>query len=244
MTAGLASYVATIARIYREQGSANDNVDYTIAGLNTDVTPMKHKKWTTASKGRDLTLAERRQFRDSELEDIHDVISMFCLDLGCQHRRLMYYFANGRMTDVPPVVRFCGSACPICTGKWHGQFLPVRKEAVYQWLDFVRDTLPVKATVDNLFGLLWKQTEWVNAIFDKGESTVKKYNVEAFLLQLIAAKFITARKASLVPHQSRFGTDLIWILVKNGTKLHYKLDNRWLGINLHPSRPNWQYPIP
>ena len=167
MTSGLASYVATVARIYREQGSANDNVDYTIAGLNTDVTPMKRKKCTPASKGSDLTLAERRRFRDTELEDIHDVISMFCLDLGCQHRRLMYYFANGRMTDVPPVVQFCGSSCPICTGKWHDQFLSVRKEAVYQWLDFVRDALPVKATIDCLFALLWKQTEWVNAIFDK-----------------------------------------------------------------------------
>ena len=129
-------------------------------GLNTDVTRRKKKiskQSKECEKDYDLSNEENQQHRDNKLLEFCDMLDLLCLNKGCQHQHLMYYLSNGAMTDVPPAVAFCGDKCPICTGEWHKLFTPMQKEAVYEWFDFIRDFLSVKATVDNLFDLLWKK---------------------------------------------------------------------------------------
>ena len=247
--AGLAAYTAMIARIYREQDSGDDNAEYTIAGMNTDVTPRKKKQSKLSSKTQkkyELTDEETTKLLANELAEFSDVLDMFCFDKGCVHRRLQFYLANGTLTDVPPCVKLCGDACPICTKEWYALFMPVRKLAVYEWFDHIRDILPCKASCENLYNLLWTNTAWKTAIFDRGDTTIYKYHVESFFMMLIGAGFIEAIKASLVPYQGRFGSDLIWILskVEGTTKLKYKMEKNWWGVHLHPIDRDWQYSIP
>ena len=63
---------------------------------------------------------------------------------------------------------------------------------------------------------------------------------------LIAAGFLEAKKAKLVPYQDWFGSDLIWILsnVDGTSKLKYKMDKEWRGVHIHPVDRKWLYNIP
>jgi len=71
--------------------------------------------------------------------------------------------------------------------------LPFWKGGALAWLESeaLRDAFPMKATLNNIFNLLWKNKFWILAIFDK--ASVAKYNVEAFLLQLLEVDIIGVR---------------------------------------------------
>ncbi len=75
-------------------------------------------------------------------------------------------------------------------------YLLVWQDDVVAWMESaeVRDVLPVKATLNNICDLIWNQRHWMECMFDRGHMTINKYNVEAFLLQLIAAGFLEAVK--------------------------------------------------
>ena len=75
---------------------------------------------------------------------------------------------------------------------------------------------------------------------------VYKYNVESSFLILVGAEFLEVKKATLVPFQGRFGSDLIWILKKvdGGSKLKYKTDKDWHGVHLFSASREFKYSIP
>ena len=90
----------------------------------------------------------------------------------------------------------------------------------------LQDAFPMKATLDNIFNLLWKKEFWILAIFNK--ASVAKYNVEAFLLQLLAADIIGVRMK---------GEVLKWVIVRVRvndyiTKAKYRDELIWRGVHL------------
>jgi len=90
----------------------------------------------------------------------------------------------------------------------------------------LRDAFPMKATLDNIFDLLWKKEFWILAIFDK--ASVAKYNVEAFRLQLLAADIIGVRMR---------GGVVKWVIVQvrvndNITNAKYRDESIWCGVHL------------
>jgi hypothetical protein len=130
----------------------------------------------------------------------------------------------------------------MCNAEWDDNFLPVRKDGVLRWFDSgeVRDTFPMKANVNNLTELLWKKESYTNGIFNLAVSTVNKYNVEAFFLQLIGLKFIALEK--------RKDGILYWVIGRERTNEFmqtplYKLDCNWKGINIFASDTKFRYAI-
>ena len=99
-----------------------------------------------------LSDLEQRALEQSKLAEFCDEPDMFCLKKGCQHRQIMYYLANGTMANVHLCVEDCKDLCTICTRECYSLFMLVWKQAMYEWLGFTRDILPLEATGDcNLF---------------------------------------------------------------------------------------------
>ena len=88
--------------------------------------------------------------------------------------------------------------------------------------------MPWDATMDNLMNQVWGQEHWMKAIFDRVQSSVRKYNVEAIFLQLIAARSIGIEKRN-----SKF----VWVTKQKETQsafssFNYDDNACWCGIYL------------
>jgi len=200
--AGLTTYHSLIWRIYSHGDNPDEDidadVDETIAGVNTIVTPHKStRNMNRRKKQYPLSSSQRKNLVNRGLAEFSDMLKLACLIDGCQHARIQQYLAKGYLTNMSnSTIQSCGGMCSVCTGKWQITFLPVDKNSVLLWFNSgrVRDEFPMNATADNLFKLLWKVKHWTTAIFDRGFSMVFKSNVEAFFLQMIAAGFIAAER--------------------------------------------------
>ena len=212
LVAGLSSYIAQMEQIHMVESSADDDdVDHDnlLQSLNNTLTPKKNRRPAISSKTKyALTKMQKKHLVVRRGTDLLEVIQFFCLNNGCQHNLLEHYLSVGRYNTRPHGENDCGEFCGMCNGEWGDNFLRVRKEGVLRWFDSgeVRDTFPMKATVKNLMDLLWKKEACTNGIFDLAVSTVNKYNVEAFFLQLIGLKFIAIEK--------RRDNNLYWIICR------------------------------
>ena len=56
------------------------------------------------------------------------------------------------------------------------------------------DGLRSTSTVKELLDLVWKKDQWRFVIFQVLVYSIKKYNVEAMFVQLIAARFLEAKQ--------------------------------------------------
>ena len=101
------------------------------------------------------------------------------------------------------------------------------------WLEDNSGCFPMKATAASLYDLLWKKEKWTEAIFDVKVSTLLKYNVEAFFLQLIAAGMLSADRVCI----GRGEFDLMWTLPHEEVGVRsvkcYRMKKYWAGLNLH-----------
>ena len=260
VVAGVSAYLSLIRRIYRQTIDDDDDEDEdnNIAGFNTLITPRKkhnNQRGTTNNSNVNrrheeslqyrLKPSQKKHLRDTQLNHLVEVIDFFSLNRGCQHARIQEYLATGKLPIVTEsAIRTCDDACGICSGSWHLNFLPVYKDAVVAWFNSVavRDAFPMDATMDNLFGLLWGVGHWVTAIFDKGVSTVNKYNVESFFLQLIGSRIIEARLLK---------GNLKWVFCHERVNeytdiLCYTKESYRTGVQLHPlpHNRNRKYKIP
>ena len=106
------------------------------------------------------------------------------------------------------------------------------------WFRFV-DGMPCDATFDNIIEKVWNQEHWVKCIFDKAQSGIRKYNVEAMFLQLIAAKLIgIVLKGDKTQWQiSRKDTDF------GMPQYCYDDPTYWDGVYLEPDANPRQYKL-
>ncbi len=79
----------------------------------------------------------RRRLRERTGIELQEVLSFFCLDLGCQHARGESYLATGILNTTTIEKERCDNSCAICTKRWHAQFLPVYCSGVVGFLDFL-----------------------------------------------------------------------------------------------------------
>ena len=243
METGLASYLSMMKRIYREgnavaEDASDDNdtmVSFNLTAISPIMRQQPKQRKTPTMADLNLTKNQRKNNMQGQIEAIMEVMDYYCLNKGCLHRRLELYLAKGKMMPLPPNTTPCGNACAVCLkDKWDHFFRPVWKDGVLRWLNsVVRDKFigGMKATLDNMFGLVCGQTYWIKAIFDRSPSTIYKYNIEAFLLQLIAVGIISA---------VRRGDQLHWVLVcdvvtVDGCEIKiplYEKDMTWEGMHL------------
>jgi superfamily II DNA helicase RecQ len=241
LVAGLSAHVSLVSRIFRQGDSPDDDADTdvnaTIEGQNTIVTPRKKKKRAHGrKKSYPLSSGQRKNLVVRGLDEHLDVLILHCHRRGCQHVLIQEYLASGRLPRLAnPDIPTCGGSCGVCSPSWLATFFPVYKDAVLLWFNSgtVRDAFPMNATVENLFRLLWKVQHWTTSIFDRGFTKVQRSNVEGFFLQLIAAGFIAVK---------RVGGDLKWVLCHESTsryydRLIYENDDNWHGMCLHPFSP-------
>ena len=90
------------------------------------------------------------------------------------------------------------------------------------------EEMPCDATMENLMKQVWGQEHWMKAIFDRVQSSVRKYNVEAMFLQLIAARLIGIEKRN---------SKLVWVVKKKETQsafssFNYDDESCWGGVYL------------
>ena len=198
--AGIASFVQLTKRIYSNVDIHNndDDEDKTTSGYtNLLVTPSKGPSTTQRKRDKKYKLSktQREHLVKRQHGDLMDVLDLFCLDRGCIQRRIQMYLSVGRLVDYPDEVPPCGNCCHCKSKKekgWGHYFLPVRREGVLELLTH-SGRFPCNATYDSLLDIVWsndKREHWIKRIFDEPTSKVCKYNVEAMMLQLIAARFI------------------------------------------------------
>lgn len=236
IVASLTGYISKVSQIYRQLDGPDkaDNEDDTIGGGYMRAT--KQKKKAGNDRSFPLSVAQRKKLVSNQLAEFDVVANLYFLNRGCQQRRLQLYLSLGEMDSLPFGMEPCGTSCAVCTKEWFKYFLPFVKDNVIAWLEtgLVRDTLPVKATADNLLQLLWKKEHktdpWLAAIFNRPASRVCKYHVEAFYLHLLANKIITMKRQSGV---------LNWCLNREPVNLYvdrlcYQNERHWIHMNVIP----------
>jgi hypothetical protein len=128
----------------------------------------------------------------------------------------------------------CGDRCPICTREWHKLHLPVYKESVIQFftssvggesLPYVLDGKRRK----NVSDILWGKTFWIETIFDRAASGIKRTHVDALFFSLAAAGIVDIEKSL----SGVIRWNLCW---ENITTPSYNNNDKWLGINLHSAQ--------
>ena len=235
LVAGISSYIYMCKMVHRNgEASSEDAKD----DNNTTVTRHRRNNSTVYR----LTDAQRAANVISQKQDILDVVNLFCTNKGCLLRRLDNYLATGKLSHTR-VTGTCGGACPICSGCFRKYFRVIWKDAAVAWLDGVRDQFPLKATAHDIFDLLYKNKFWTESIFDVTVGTLNKYNIEAFLLQLIATGVLNAEKRG----DQHNGFELFWVLCdeerNEGARRVkcYTIDSYWDSVCTHNETDRRQY---
>lgn len=178
------------------------------------------------------------QIRERALSMLSDVLTFSFLDFGCQHVRSEEWHARGELREADPEIDPCNDSCPICRcnnknnkREWDSIFHKLDRRKVVDFLEssIVLDAMPLAMEKGSLVNLLWKaKDEWVPKIFRV--KAVPMYMAESAMLQLIAAKIVTAKFDSTTKK-------LRWILnrqkVGDKDEFCYKIDGFWKGVNLY-----------
>jgi hypothetical protein len=127
--------------------------------------------------------------------ELKEVLSFFCLDLGCQHSHGEIYLSSGGV-DSSALTTRCGTSCSICTHAWHKRFLPVYCSGVIEFIEslILSGKLPHRVDLKSnsvlISALLNKSAYWKEIIFDR--PAVKKYwaSIDGLFLSLTTAGII------------------------------------------------------
>jgi hypothetical protein len=183
--------------------------------------------------------------------ELFDLLSLFCLKQGCVHYILEAYAAHGgNKIDVPFRVNNidftarqpCSNACPACTDRYSSYFLPIHRPDAISWL---ADVVSTSGTIvcggpnDMVTKLLWEKPQFRFNIF--GKKNVTRYQVTAFILQLIASGILTLTTKQT--EDSKYQTTcFITYCTLNGKKVPlFNTDSVWDGFSLHTEPRNRHY---
>ena len=143
--------------------------------------------------------------------------------------------AYGKLCDDMVDGMFVCDACAVCNGTWKDSYLTLGMNGVKAFLcSLLWSLLLGKATKD---ALVWCQEKTINAIFDRAQSSVRKYHVEAFFLTMITVKFIVLECR---------GRELYWVIGKDGLGVldsyaKFERDTNWKGIPIYPDNTKWKH---
>ena len=234
IVAGITAYVYLVRRSI-EASNTMANVDDDADDL-TSMNMVIESPWKNSNKELQdiekkyaLNANQKASLMRKQLKDLLDVLRLFCLNLGCQHRRMQRYLATGGLDTAFYLIHPCSSACPVCTNEWGKYFRPLWKDGVVSFFDNIGE-FPCDATYDKLMSLVSTSKYWTQAIFDVKCSTLCKYHYEAMYLQLIAAGLIRAET---------WRGNLSWVICREESTADmmfppfcYRDSNNWKGISL------------
>ncbi len=136
----LTSYVYLRRQLFAA-GNNDDNTSPSTNdcdGYNSAISPRKTSRGQPITKKTyPLGPTGRHRLQERTTIELQEVISFFCLDLGCQHARGESYLAMGILNTTTIKKERCDNLCAICTKRWHEQFLPVYRSGVIGFLDFL-----------------------------------------------------------------------------------------------------------
>jgi hypothetical protein len=215
-------------------------------GFNSAISPIWQVRQQANTSQVDFALgpSARKWFRVRCLDELHQVVQFFCLDLGCQHARSEIYLSTGLLDSV--TATGCCTACPVCIQRYHKDFLPVFRGSVVSFIEWLTATLKLPFRIEfksQVSTLLMVITYWKEMIFDKASSTVSWLNVDALFLSLAATgileikntaegiMWIVGREVPVLPQQLPNSVTLIEATIGLAK---YTKDSYWVGINQHP----------
>ena len=144
---------------------------------------------------RPLTWSQKRDNIVAAYDNLIEVLNfLFMPTWGCVHLRAEWWLSTKRNTKMTPTFLAdnapCGTQCYICTGEYKQFMLPVVKSGAIDFLasSYFSDGIPYVIGYENAESVpdkLWNDKDWRAKVF--GKKTVKKYNIHAFMFQLIAA---------------------------------------------------------
>ena len=123
--ADLSSYVILLCQLVR----GSEHTDITIdsqsgecEGFNSAISPRRPPARPANNSHKDFALGPtaKKRLQDCCIEELHEVVRFFCLDLGCQHKRGEIYLSSGSL-DVITSTTWC-SSCTICNQRYHKDF--------------------------------------------------------------------------------------------------------------------------
>jgi hypothetical protein len=246
--ADLSSYVFLLCQLVR----GSEHTDITVEaqsgecdGFNSAISPRRPpaRPANTSQEDFALGLTAKKRLRDRCIEELHEVLRFFCLDLGCQHERGEVYLSSGCLDSMTATVR-C-SSCPICNRRYHKDFLPVFRSGVDAFLEWLTLTAKLPFIVDRkiqVSSLLMTSTYWKEIVFDKSSTSITRTNVDSLFLSLAASGILDIQNSPdgirwmlgrPAPTTATTDTNVGLIHATIGTA-RYTLDEYWVGINLHP----------
>ena len=160
LVAGVSSLITLIKCIYSQQDRLLNKLDKDTN--NTIVGRATNNRWnntstksTNAYSTNSLTRSQRKRLRQNQLDNFHDVLLLFNLDMGCQHQRLDLWSANGKLcNNMIDQNKECG-VCPMCNGKWSDSYMTLCMDGVTSFLrSLLWGTIITKATKNNIMSLV------------------------------------------------------------------------------------------
>ena len=166
--ADLSSYVFLLCQLVR----GSEHTDITVEaqsgeceGFNSAISPRRPPARPANTSQEDFAFGPtaRKRLRDRCIEELHEVLSFFGLDLGCQHKRGKIYLSSGSLDSITATAR-C-SLCPICNRRYHKDFLLVYRSGVVAFLKWLTLTANFPFVIDgkiqvSLFPMMsadWKE---------------------------------------------------------------------------------------
>ena len=227
------SYLYLVKRLsVTNDGSYDEDEAPTSDGFNnTELsTPSRqHAASRKLFKKYTLSKDELKKTSREQLSDFVDVADLLCINKGCVHSRLESFCHTGTLSECTDADNKCKGKCPICSGQYSSIFLPMNKDGVRSFLERCDVLRGGAANAATLMACVWKSELWANTIFRLPLSKIKKYNVEAMFLQLLAAGLIEAVRGD---------AGLVWRLGRKDdmcpmSEHRYEQDDSWAGIVIH-----------
>jgi hypothetical protein len=214
-------------------------------GFNSAISPRRPpaRPANTSQEAFAFGPTAKKRLRDRCIEVLHEVLSFFGLDLGCQHKRGKIYLSSSSLDSITATAR-C-SLCPICNRRYHKDFLPVYRSGVVAFLEWLTLTAKLPFIVDRKIHvslLLMTSTYWKEIVFDKLSTAITQTNVDSLFLSLAASGILEIQNSPdgirwmlgrQAPTTATTDTNVALIHATTGTT-KYTLDEYWVGINLHP----------
>ena len=116
--ADVSSYVFLLCQLLR---GSNHDTNITIDsqpgecdGFNSAISPRRPPARPANNSHKDFALGPtaKKRVRDRCIEELHEVVRFFCLDLGCQHKHREIYLSSGSLDSITSTMQ-C-SSCTIC----------------------------------------------------------------------------------------------------------------------------------
>jgi hypothetical protein len=172
--ADLSLYVFLVTQTDRDTSRVEPDTTNEGGGYNSTISPRQEIRPANNSQTEfPLGPAAQKQLRVRTLDELHQVVRFFWLNLGCQHVRGEIYLSTGLLNTLPATSQ-C-TTCPICTRSYHKDFLPVFWPSVIEFIEWMTATLKLPFKIENKIQVLLFLMEspyWKEMIFDKASGSV------------------------------------------------------------------------